>query len=96
MSLKGKMRTFGSAFAISTSGPDAVEDFGVALGQVRDVLRRHVLDTMMVCHYLGYRMDEASLEVNEVQEDEAYVVSWTMQGQQTVPLWRRIWKAVRA
>lgn len=90
------MKTFGHSIAIQTSGPDAVEDFEETLGQARDMAARSISESMKACHYLGYRIDPDTVTVDEWQEPDRYIIRWRMMGEQTVPLLKRLWKAVRA
>lgn len=90
------MKTFGSAIAIQTHGPDRVEDFEATLIEARTRVSRSIVETMKALSYLGYKVDPESIETAEEQREDTYVITFTMKGQQTVPLWRRLWKAVRA
>ncbi len=88
-------KTFGHAIAIQTSGPDAVEDFEKTLGQARDMVSRSIVQSIKACHALGYDIDVDSVKVVEEQREDTYVLTWRMQGRQTVPLWRRLIRKFR-
>lgn len=90
------MKTFGQSIAIQTSGPDAVEDFDETLGKARDMLSRNISESLKMLHTLGYAVDVDTVKVTEEQREDTFVLSWTLEARQTVPLWRRLWKAVRA
>lgn len=90
------MKTFGGAIAIQTKGPDAVEDFEETLLEAKDRVSQSIVEQMKALVLLGYRVDAGTVAVVEEQREETYTILWKMRAEQTVPMWRRVWKAVRA
>lgn len=92
-----KPQQFGQAIAVQTAGPDAVEDRDEAIREVRLRLARYFSEQFIrSMTTLGYDLDGDTYDYFERQEDDKYVIGFTIEGRQTVPLWRRLWRAVRA
>lgn len=92
-----KPHTFGWSIAIQTEGRDAVEDRDEAIDKGRVRLARYFSEQFIrAMTTLGYDLDAETYDYFERQEDDWYVIGFTIEGRQTVPLWRRLWKALRA